>query len=402
MEKTGTGTLDLTTANEFNGSIIITQGTLKASSARRQQPERQHRQQRELMFVQAGVGSFADNITGSGSVEKTGAGDLTLEGANSFSGGLTISEGKVIGDAAAIPGNVSLAAVAGTQLVFDQGTTAGTHAGNITGGNAGGVSLVKRGTGKLTLTGSNSFLGDTSVEAGELEGNTSSLPGNIALGAGTTISFNQTGNGTFDDVISGSGQLVKRGGGSLSLIDNQTFTGNTTIEEGTLVIGVAGQGDGAGTELVGGVTIQDGGILSGIGRVNGAATAQSGSRITPGGTTQGRCAPAPPASPPARARRTGGRRRHGPAPGGRQRRRHQRRRRGRHAARCHPGHELPADRAHAGSITGGTFTIDEELAFFELTLEQTGTAWTWWWTRSRTRRSTTSRRRRTSSRLPTR
>ena len=286
LEKTGQGTLDLTAANTFTGTITVTQGTLKGFVAPGGSSLNGNIvNNAKLVFVQAVAGSFDDNISGSGNVEKTGPGDLTLDGTNSFSGGLTISEGKVIGDAASIPGNVSLAAVAGTQVVFDQGTTAGTHAGSITGGTAGGVSLVKRGTGKLTLTGNNSFLGDTSVEAGELEGSTSSLPGNIALGAGTTISFNQTGNGTYDDVISGTGALVKRGGGSLSLIRSQTFVGNTTLEAGTLVVGVSGQGDGSGTQLPGNVSIQSGGTLAGIGQVAGNVTANG--TVSPAGSGTG-------------------------------------------------------------------------------------------------------------------
>jgi autotransporter-associated beta strand protein len=251
----------------------------------------------QLVFVQDVDGTFANNISGSGSVEKTGAGMLTLSGTNSFSGGLLISRGVVIGSSQSIPGAVNLAAQAddgmggmipsGAQVIFDQSTD-GTNSGGITGGGglpAGTPTLIKRGSGLLILGGTNTYTGGTRLEAGGLQGTTSSLQGDIVDLAGTTLTFSQNSTGTYTGVIDGPGALVKQGSGTVSFTRTQSLDpgATTTIQGGRFAIGVSGQGDGAGTTLQEGVTVQAPGTLSGIGSVAGAVT-NSGT-IAPGGAT---------------------------------------------------------------------------------------------------------------------
>ena len=72
--------------------------------------------------------------------------------------------------------------------------------------------------------------------------------------------------------LQGSGGLNKQGAGKLTLSGNSTYSGDTTVEAGTLEV--------TGS-LSGAVTVQSGGLLSGTGTLR-AATLQSGGRITPG------------------------------------------------------------------------------------------------------------------------
>ena len=94
------------------------------------------------------------NITGSGSLIKQGGGTLVLGGTNSYSGGTTVSGGILIGTTASLQGDIlNNAAVA-----FDQDTD-GIYAGTMSGSG----SLTKIGAGNLTLSGTSSYSGGTTV-----------------------------------------------------------------------------------------------------------------------------------------------------------------------------------------------------------------------------------------------
>ena len=118
-------------------------------------------------------------------------------------------------------------------LVFEQDFT-GTYAGDISGGRG---SLTKLGTGKVILTGTNSYGFGTTVSGGILQGDTDSLQGSIVDNANVT--FDQAADGTFSGNISGSGSLTKTGAGTLIFNSNNNYSGGTTIEDGLLQIGDA-------------------------------------------------------------------------------------------------------------------------------------------------------------------
>ncbi len=108
-----------------------------------------------------------------------------------------------------------------------------TGNGSFAGAISGTGQLVKSGTGTLTLTGSNTHQGGTSIEAGRLVASTSTLSGNVTNNG--VFELAQTGNGSFAGAISGSGQLVKSGTGTLTLTGTNTHQGGTSIEAGRLV-----------------------------------------------------------------------------------------------------------------------------------------------------------------------
>ena len=58
---------------------------------------------------------------------------------------------------------------------------------------------------------------------------------NITLSSGNT-NFNHSNTATYSGVISGIGNLVKAGSGTVTLSGNNTFTGDTTINGGTLTL----------------------------------------------------------------------------------------------------------------------------------------------------------------------
>src|SRR5258706_4762943 len=97
--------------------------------------------------------------TATGALTKDGAGTLTLLGANTYSGGTTVSGGALQGTTTSLQGNITDDA----SLVFDQATT-GTYAGVISGTG----SVTKQNTGNLTFSGTNSYGGGTSITGGAL------------------------------------------------------------------------------------------------------------------------------------------------------------------------------------------------------------------------------------------
>jgi outer membrane autotransporter protein len=111
------------------------------------------------------------------------------------------------------------------------------------GGEAGGVggSLVKVGTGTLTLSGANTYTGGTTINGGTLQlgagGTSGSIIGGVVDNAGATLAFDRSDTMTFAGVISGAGSVAQVGDGTTILTGANTYSGLTTISAGTLAAG---------------------------------------------------------------------------------------------------------------------------------------------------------------------
>jgi fibronectin-binding autotransporter adhesin len=247
--------------------------------------------------------------------------ELILSGNNSFSGGVTINSGNlVLGNAAALNSgslntmsfgagstgildlNGNSVAVAGltsdvtlgAPVVQNRNVTPATltvenasdniyggvlRDGLVKNGVGAALSLVKNGTGRLTLSGNNTLTGGVTIYDGNLAigadanlgdssgalnfgGGGGSLETSVSLtlSAARTVTLMAGGGGfntdpsttlTIGQTISGAGGLGKSGAGTLVLGGNNTFTGGVTIFAGTLQL----DGNNAFT---GGVTINAG------------------------------------------------------------------------------------------------------------------------------------------------
>ena len=287
--KTGAGTLILSGANTYSGGTTVSAGTLQGNATSLQGNILDNA---NVTFNQTSAGTYSGILSGTGSLLKVGSSTLTLAGANTYTGGTTVSAGILQGTTTSLQGNI----LDNARVTFNQSTT-GTYAGIISGtGN-----LFKLGTGTVILSGANTYSGGTTVSAGTLRGDTTSLQRNIANSANVT--FDQTTDGTYSGVMSGSGSMTKIGAGTLSISGANTYTGDTSIDAGCLavdgslssnvLVGPAGKLGGSGT--IGGDVTNQGTVAAGnsIGTltVGGDFTQAAGSamdvEIDDGGTTPG-------------------------------------------------------------------------------------------------------------------
>ena len=131
--------------------------------------------------------------------------------------------------------------------------------GTYSGVISGSGNFEKRGVGEVTLSSANSYTGGTTISGGTLSGTTDSLQG--AITNNSALKFDQASNGTYSGVISGSGTFEKKGVGEVTLNNANTYSGGTTITAGTLKLNRAGNGTG-GT-IVGTIAVTGGTLLLG-------------------------------------------------------------------------------------------------------------------------------------------
>ncbi len=181
----------------------------------------------------------AGSIGGVGDLTKVGGGTLALTGTNTYLGQTNITNGIVQVNTSAF----ALGSVAGSTVVNAGATlqitgTAPINTSNNpgTGFVFGAETLVLNGTG---YAGAN--LAGALVVAPSVQGILSTnLQANIVLNPGATIGVNSGVNLNATGVISGSGDLTKVGTGILNLQAGETYTGNTVVDAGQLVLQVAG------------------------------------------------------------------------------------------------------------------------------------------------------------------
>ncbi|TNG10324.1 autotransporter outer membrane beta-barrel domain-containing protein, partial [Salmonella enterica subsp. enterica serovar Kentucky] len=255
--KSGDETLTLSGTNSYTGGTTISGGTLVATNVEALGSG----DVTDDATLELNTGGTFDNaISGSGQVVKSGDKMLTLSGANSYSGGTLISDGTLVAS------NVE---ALGTGDVTNNATLALNTGGDFTNNISGSGQVVKSGDDTLTLSGANSYTGGTTISGGTLVATNVDALGTGDVTNSSTLELN-TG-GTFDNAISGSGQVVKSGDETLTLSGSNTYTGGTLISGGTLVatnvdaLGTGDVTDNATLELNTGGTFDN--VISGSGQV---------------------------------------------------------------------------------------------------------------------------------------
>jgi autotransporter-associated beta strand protein len=263
-------------------------------------------------------GAIADGAT-PGFLNMLGPGTMVLSGANTYSGGTTVSAGRLqIAGAGTLGATTGTLGVSGGILdlggttqttgaltlsggVIEDGTlkssSFGVEAGTVSATLAGAGALTKSSAGTVILSADNAYTGGTFIRGGTLAvGNNNSLgTGPVALVDGATLAFTQSGlnlsnaislgvlsgiintgadTDTLSGVISGRNDLTKIGTGTLILTGANTYIGPTGINAGTLDV----TGSIAKSSLT---TVASGATLTGTGAV-GAVQVNSGGTLLPG------------------------------------------------------------------------------------------------------------------------
>ena len=253
VEKLGAATLILLGANTYSGGTTVTAGTLQGN-ADSLQGTITLAADTLLVFDQGVDDAFTGTVTGAGRVEKIGAlqtgcveavdgakcfGILTVNGPLTHTGGTTVTTGVLRIDPDDMPGDVSVGASGA--LALDLATNDRVFAHVVSGAGV----LAKDGRFTLTLTGANIHEGGTGIGEGILKADTNSLQGDVAIGDTRinpapnplnppTLTLDQDFDGTFTGDISGTGLFTKEGTGTLTLVGVNTYDGPTTVTAGTL------------------------------------------------------------------------------------------------------------------------------------------------------------------------
>ncbi len=234
--KSGSDELIVTGDNNYSGGTTITGGTLTVDHA----DSLGSGDIDNSGVLKVGEGELENTLFGSGSLVKTGTGELTLSGDNNYSGGTTITGGTLTADHADSLGTGAIAN-SGVLQVGD---------GELENTLSGSGSLVKTGSGELTLSGDNGYSGGTTITGGTLIADNAD---SLGTGAVANSGVLQVGEGELENTLSGSGSLVKTGTGELTLSGDNSYSGTTTITDGTLIA--------ANVNALGGGNIDNSGTL---------------------------------------------------------------------------------------------------------------------------------------------
>jgi len=317
LTKTGNGILSLLAANNYSGGTNVNGGTLRVGDTSATNGGRVTLNGGNIT-VNSGVTYNIDGgltfASATNATVSASSGTAALRGFDVNSADIIVNAGIT----ASIDGTVSIATNA-YGIRFDTagdiavgGAITGTgsagsilEAGTMIGTDS--TAVWKKGTGTLTLSGASTFTaganpGVTSVQNGTvvLTGGNDRLPANSAIYIGgtgntsgrlvlngisqtvsglqsvgtgsanavvggsvtaSTLTINNTNNYTFAGAVGGAGAnegnlaLVKSGGGTLTLGGTLAYSGNTTVNAGTLAIASASLADTSVVTIASGATL---------------------------------------------------------------------------------------------------------------------------------------------------
>ena len=332
LTKVGSGILDLSGINTYTGATTVNAGTLAlaggsalhdSSAVTVASGASMTLYASETIGSLAGSGNvyigasrtlttggnntsttFSGQISTPGSLTKVGTGTLTLSGTNTYTGATTVNAGTLaLSGGQAVDDGSAVTVASGATLQLNASETIGSLAGagsvslgtnmlmlgsnnistTLSGAISGTGQLFKVGAGTLTLSGTNSYTGLTTVDAGKLAlsgGQAVADTGAVTVASGATLQLDSSetigelaGAGavslnnytlttgglntstSFSGSITGPGVLIKDGTGTLTL-SGTNHQSSTVVKAGTLALaGGSALADTDAVNIVAGATL---------------------------------------------------------------------------------------------------------------------------------------------------
>lgn len=304
LQTLGSGTVSLTGSNSYTGTTLISGSTLAINSAAAVQSTSRiifgtgttatlyatQSMTLDRTMDQTGRGNYQVDtgntltlnglVTGTGQLQKFGAGAMVLNAANDYTGKTVVNAGTLrLGTSGSIL-STNIDVLGGTfdmngkshtmggTLIVGSGSSSGAisssssastitvgtsilvQSGSISVNLAGAAVLTKTTTGTVVLSGTNSYTGLTSVNAGTLIINGYNASSNVTVASGGTLK----GSGNVGNVQLQSGATA-RAGSDLGILG----TKDLTMQAGsTLGVNIGGTASGTGYSafaVLGGVTL---------------------------------------------------------------------------------------------------------------------------------------------------
>lgn len=216
--------------------------------------------------------TFSGIISGSGGLTKVGTGIFTLSGSNTYTGATTINGGELkmamvnaLSSSTAViansawnlndfdqfigslsgSGSVALGGLLASTLTTGNDNTSTTFSGSISGGGG----LIKVGSGIFTLSGANTYMGTSLVNAGELSVTGSITGSGVIVQSGASLG----GTGTVNSNILVNGSI--KPGNSIGTLH---VVGDVTLVNGSILVNEFNPNATDLLDVVGGVSIQPG------------------------------------------------------------------------------------------------------------------------------------------------
>jgi fibronectin-binding autotransporter adhesin len=272
LTKNGPGTLLIETANNNSGGLLINNGTVQVGDG-------------GSIVGDIGTGNVTNNgalifapptgdtrtvasISGTGTIEKQGAGTTIAAANNSYTGLTTITTGTLQ------IGNGGSTGTLGAAGVVDNGALSFNRTGSLSVPNSisGIGSLAVNGGGTITLAASNNYIGGTLVNSGKLiVGNANAISGlgNLSVQAAGTNDLN--GNNLtisrLNSALSAGGRLVNNSGSATNVLTID-YDGTGAADSSVVIADNDGTGgrvrlvkNGTGTQILRSASTYSGGTI---------------------------------------------------------------------------------------------------------------------------------------------
>jgi len=285
LAEAGGGTLALTNYNNYTGGTVVNSGTLVlgkggATGTILNNLDINPGGIVELAAVDAlgySVGVCVTGVTiAGGTLDDATTGNEGYRTSFTLMGGIMSSSGggdyNMDGGSGVVVTSLAtnvVSTISGNIVLRSSGVVFSTALGTVPGGidlsisgiiSGGGNSIIKSGSGTLSLSGANTYTGNTTISGGTL---LVSDPGQLGGGFyggnlinSGTFSYASSAAQTLSGVISGAGAVQQNGPGLLTLSGANTYTGNTTVNAGTLEIVHASLNPDSTVAVAGGAVLQ--------------------------------------------------------------------------------------------------------------------------------------------------